>query len=186
MHHIAQIYTYTFTNFPGMTRLPDRGVIGLTGKGKPPYTYLHNKSHILLPDRRAFTVPLFQSFRDRWSPIHIADARHSTVELSRVGGVNAPIGTHDPVYNFLCFWSIEVGDKWWYNDVIVKSYQYRSKFTYSQTAVFSFQIVDRIRQQSLWASCDCTRLRVCVGGVHWVWQTVLTATIHNVTECPHA
>jgi len=29
--------------------------------------------------------------------------RHdSTVELSRVGGVNAPVGSRDPVYNFLC------------------------------------------------------------------------------------
>jgi len=29
--------------------------------------------------------------------------RHdSTVEVSRVGGVNAPVGSHDPVYNVLC------------------------------------------------------------------------------------
>jgi len=50
------------------------------------------------------------------NPIHIADA-DTTVELSRVGGVNAPIGSRDPVYNFLCCWAIEVGDKWRYNDV---------------------------------------------------------------------
>ena len=28
--------------------------------------------------------------------------RVSTVELSRVGGVNAPVGSRDPVYNFQC------------------------------------------------------------------------------------
>jgi len=49
------------------------------------------------------------------------------VELRRAGGVNAPVCSRDPVYNFLLYcWAIEVGDKWrhcW------KSYQYRSKFT---------------------------------------------------------
>jgi len=30
--------------------------------------------------------------------------RDLTVELSRVGGVNAPVGSRDPVYNFLCRW----------------------------------------------------------------------------------
>ena len=33
---------------------------------------------------------------------HRRRRRHSTVELSRVGGVNAPVGSRDPVYNFLC------------------------------------------------------------------------------------
>jgi len=28
--------------------------------------------------------------------------RDLTVELSRVGGVNAPVGSHDLFYNFLC------------------------------------------------------------------------------------
>ena len=46
--------------------------------------------------------------------------RDSTVELSRVGGVNAPVGSRDPVYNFLCCWAIEVGDKWRHNEVIVE------------------------------------------------------------------
>jgi len=27
---------------------------------------------------------------------------NSEVELHRVGGVNAPVGSRDPVYNFLC------------------------------------------------------------------------------------
>jgi len=43
---------------------------------------------------------------------HRRRRRDSTVELSRVGGVNAPVGSRDPVYNFLCCWAIEVGDKW--------------------------------------------------------------------------
>ena len=42
-----------------------------------------------------------------------------TVELSRVGGVNAPVGSRYPVYNSLCCWAIEVSDKWRHNDVIV-------------------------------------------------------------------
>jgi len=46
--------------------------------------------------------------------------RDSTVELSRVGGVNAPVGNRDPLYNFLCCWAIEVGDKWRHNDVILE------------------------------------------------------------------
>jgi len=45
---------------------------------------------------------------------------HTTVELSRVGGVNAPVGSLDPVYNFLCCYrAIEVGNKRQHNDVIV-------------------------------------------------------------------
>ena len=35
---------------------------------------------------------------------HRRRRRDSTVELSRVGGVNTvPVGSRDPVYNFLCF-----------------------------------------------------------------------------------
>jgi len=36
--------------------------------------------------------------------------RDSTVELCRVGGMNAAVGIRDPVYNFLCCFTIEVGD----------------------------------------------------------------------------
>jgi len=31
-----------------------------------------------------------------------ADATQLHVQLSRVGGVKAPVGSRDPVYNFLC------------------------------------------------------------------------------------
>jgi len=40
--------------------------------------------------------------------------------LSRVGGVNAVVGSRDPVYNSLRSWAIEVGDKWQHNGVIVE------------------------------------------------------------------
>jgi len=50
---------------------------------------------------------------------HRRRRRDSSVELSRVGGVNETVSSRDPVYNFLCRWAIEVGDKWRHNDVIV-------------------------------------------------------------------
>jgi len=40
---------------------------------------------------------------------HRRRRRDSTVELSRVGGVNAPVASRHQVYNFLCCWAIEVG-----------------------------------------------------------------------------
>jgi len=110
---------------------------------------------------------------------HRRRRRGSTVKLSRVGGMNAPFGSRDSVYNFVCYWAIEVGDKWRHNGVIVEKVINIDQNSRSQTAMFSFQIVDRIRRQSSWASCklcshrrrrrDATRqLRhVVVGGVYW-------------------
>ena len=72
-----------------------------------------------------------------------------------------------------------VTDKWRHNDVIVDKVINIHKNSRSQTAMFSFQIVGRIRRQSSWASCelcshrrrrrDATRQlrRVGVGGVYW-------------------
>jgi len=45
---------------------------------------------------------------------------NSEVELRGVGGVNAPVGSRDPVHNFLSCWAIEVGDKWRHNIAIVE------------------------------------------------------------------
>ena len=45
---------------------------------------------------------------------------NSEVELRRVGGMNAPVGSRDPVYNFLCCWAIEVSDKWRHIDAVVE------------------------------------------------------------------
>jgi len=43
------------------------------------------------------------------SPIHTADA-NATQLSSRVGGVNAPVGSCGPVYYFLGCRAVEVGD----------------------------------------------------------------------------
>jgi len=51
---------------------------------------------------------------------HRRRRRDWTADLSRVGGVNTPVSSRDPVYNFLCRWAIEVGDKWRDNDIIVE------------------------------------------------------------------
>ena len=51
---------------------------------------------------------------------HRRRRRDSTVELNCVGGVNAPVGSRDPVYNFLRCWAVQVVDKWWHNDVLLK------------------------------------------------------------------
>jgi len=43
---------------------------------------------------------------------HRRRRRDSTVELRRVGAVNTPVGSRDPIYDFPWRWAIEVGDKW--------------------------------------------------------------------------
>jgi len=97
----------------------------------------------------------------------------SKVECRRVGGVNAPVRSRDQVHNFLCCWAIGVGDV-----AIVEKVINIDQNSRSQTAMFSFKIVDRIRRQSS-SSCDlCShRRRLCdatrqlrcvgVGGVYW-------------------
>jgi len=66
----------------------------------------------------------------------------SEVELRRVSGVNSPADCRDSVYNFLCRWAIEVGDKWRHNDVAVEKVTNIEQNSRSQTAIFSFQIAD--------------------------------------------
>jgi len=88
--------------------------------------------------------------------------RDSAVELSRVGAVNTPVGSRDPVHTFLCCWTIEVGDKRRHSDIIVEKVINIDQNSRSQTArpMFSFQMVDRIRRQSSWASCElCSHRR---------------------------
>jgi len=112
-------------------------------------------------------------------PIHTADA--TTVELRRVGGVNAPVGSRGQVYNFLCCWAIEVGDKSSHNDVIVKKVIGRpiDQNSRSQTAMESVWSVSKLSIESvgsrreLVANCvhtaDTTQLdswvvsAVCIG-----------------------
>jgi len=65
--------------------------------------------------------------------------RDSTVELSRVGGVNAPVGSRDPVipvYNFLCRWAIEIGE-WRLSDITVEKVVNIDQNSRSQTAMES-------------------------------------------------
>ena len=100
--------------------------------------------------------------------------RNSTVEMSRVGGVNAPVGSRDPVYNFLCCWAIEVGDRWRHNDVIVEKVINIDQNSRSQTAMESVWSVSKLSTESvgsrreLVANCvhtvdaDATQLDSCI------------------------
>jgi len=63
---------------------------------------------------------------------------NNKVELRRVSGVNAPVDSRDPVYNFLCSWAIEAGDKWRHNDVIVEKLSISIKLHVVKPAMFSF------------------------------------------------
>ena len=96
-------------------------------------------------------------------------------------GLNAPVGSRDPVYNFLCCWAIEVDDKWRHNDVVVEkviSIDQNSRME-SVWSVSKLSIESVGTRQSSWASCefcshrrrwrDSTRhlSRVGVGGVQW-------------------
>ena len=68
------------------------------------------------------------------------------------------VGSRDPVYNFLCCWAIEVGVV--IGDVIVEKVTNIDQNSRSETDMFSFQIVDRIRRQLSWASCElCSHRR---------------------------
>jgi len=66
---------------------------------------------------------------------HRRRRRDSTVELSRVSSVNAPVGSRDPVYIFLCCWTIY---KWRHNDVIVEKVIDIDQNSHSQTAMSLF------------------------------------------------
>jgi len=125
------------------------------------------------------------------SPIHTADA---TQLESRVGSVNAPLGSRGPVYNlnFLCCWAIEVGDKWRRNDAIVEKFINMDQNSRSQTAMESQQWVSKLstesvgsRRELLANSCTHRRRvatrqlsRVGVGGVYWVLIRVTTRCVY--------
>jgi len=80
---------------------------------------------------------------------------------------------------FLSCWAIKFGDKWRHNDVIIEKDINIDQNSLSQTAMFRFKIVDRIRRQSSWASCELrshrrrgrnsTRQLRRVGGVYWAY-----------------
>jgi len=88
--------------------------------------------------------------------------RNSAVELSRVGGVNAPVGSRDPVYNFLCSWAIEVGDKWRHNDVIVEKVISIDQNSRNQTTIWSVSKLSTesvVSRRGLVANCVYTHRR---------------------------
>jgi len=97
-----------------------------------------------------FLCVIPDTHRRRW--------RDSTVELSCVS-----VGSRDPVYNFPCRWAVEVGDNWWPNDVIGKkviNIVFKIRVVKPLWSLVSFQIVDRIRRQSSWVSCElCSHRR---------------------------
>ena len=103
--------------------------------------------------------------------------RDSTVELS----VNAPVGSHDPVYNSMRCWTIEVGDKRRHNDVIVEKVinidqNSRSQIDTESVSIVSFQMLTESvgsRRElfcELWSHRrrrrDWTRQLCRVGGVY--------------------
>jgi len=59
------------------------------------------------------------------------------LRIQIVGGVNAPVGSRDPVYNFLCYWAIGVGEKRRRNDVTVEIVINIDQNARSQTATES-------------------------------------------------
>jgi len=127
------------------------------------------------------------AFKAEYTPPRRRRRRDSTVELRHVGGVNAPVGSCDPVINFLCCWAIEVGDKWRHNDVIVEKVINIDQNSRSQTAMESIWSVSKLlsiesvgSRRELVANCvhtaDATQLdsrvasastRLCVLGINW-------------------
>ena len=84
-----------------------------------------------------------------FSPIHTSDA--DATQLS--SWVASAVWTHPSVvvtqFTISC-----VGEKRRHNDVIVEKVINIDQNSRTQTAMFSFQIVHRIRRQSSWASCE--------------------------------
>ena len=100
---------------------------------------------------------------------------NSEVELRRVGGMNAPVGSRDPVYNSLCCWAFEVGDKWRHNDAIVEkviNIDQNSRAVKPLCSVSKLSTEPIVSRRELVANCvhtaDATRQlrRVGVSGVY--------------------
>jgi len=154
----------------------------------------YRKHRIIVSSRVAYTA---------LSPIHTADAdatqMSSWVASAPLGGVNAPIGSCDPVYNFLCCWAIEVGDKWRHNDVIVEKLTNIDQNSRSQTArpygvwsvsKLSTESVDSRRE--LVANCvhaadaDATQLDSFVASAVFIGYRIFHRPIsfwHRITDC---
>jgi len=84
------------------------------------------------------TLQLIACARSHKPNTHRRRRRDSAVELSRVGGVNALVGSRDPVYNYyfscaVSHWGWWQVTTWWRH--CLESYQYR--FTWSIWSVWS-------------------------------------------------
>ena len=109
--------------------------------------------------------------------------------LCHVGGVNAPVGSCNPVYNFLCCWATEIGDKWWHNDVIVEKVIKIDQNSRSQTTTESIWSVSIWSTESVGshrelvvnsvhiADADATQLDSCVASASAVCIR-LSLTMH--------
>ena len=62
---------------------------------------------------------------------------------------NMPKAGPGPSYNFLCCWAIEVGDKWWHNDVNVETVKNIDQNSRSQTAVESIWSVSELSTDNI-------------------------------------
>jgi len=101
-----------------------------------------------------------------------AEAQYTIhVELSRVGGVNAPVGSRDPVDNFLCCWAIGVGDKWRHiNDVILENIINIDQNSRCETARESVWSVSKLSTESVGSRRDWI-------GLDWAGFNVSTNTV---------
>jgi len=64
------------------------------------------------------------------SNTHRRRQRDETVELHRVGSVNTPVGSRDPVYNFLC-WQLTN------DDIVEKIAKIHEYYTTQQIRMFT-------------------------------------------------
>jgi len=93
---------------------------------------------------------------------HRRRRRDSTVELSHVGGVNASIGSRYPVYKwFPVLFSYRLATSDDITTSLLKKLSMSIKVHVVKPlwSLVSFQIVDRIRRQSPWASRECSHRR---------------------------
>ena len=116
-------------------------------------THSHKLINTTFPLHPATTMISHESV-DPWTlkPNTHRRRRHdSTVELSRVGGANAPVGSSGPFHNFLrCCWVAS-------DDIVtslLKKLSISIKIHVVKPLGVSFQIVDGIRRKSSWASCE--------------------------------
>ena len=92
---------------------------------------------------------------------HRRRRRDETVESRRVGGVNTPVGSRDPVYNFL------TTDKWRHNYVIVeKIVKIHEYYTTQQIRMFTNMHRHMLRHATYSIGCRIVNFVTAIGCVH--------------------